>query len=181
MCLLGCSDRTPSSLPSILSGAEEGFVDMTFAVTMAQGLKTGEYVVEMASNADGKEVAFRVVLGREWKKGTLGGQITTYKGVVTIQRIDGRSDRFVQFMDKTYATGMNPIGMKDSVVYAGISLEGNPSTPTKGPIKIKVFYESDKDDEYSEAYINLDINNRKAGFNEKDPEYRKALVKCMKK
>jgi hypothetical protein len=176
----GCSDK-PSVLPNILSETEEGFADMVFAVIAQEQLPSGEFKIEIASKAGNDEVALRVILGRDWKEGTLGGQIKTFQGIVTIQRLDDRSDKFIQFMDKAYATAVNPTGMKDSAQFTGITLAGDPRRLQKGEVKIKLFFESEKDEEYAEAYLNLDLTQRKAWFNEKDPGYRASLVNDIKK
>lgn len=179
--LFGCSGPKPPVLPDILSEAEDGFMDMVFAVTKHDKTPSGEVVIEMASNTDSGEVALRMILGADWAEGTVGGEMTTYQGTVTACRIDGRSDLFVQFVDKAYGTGLKPSGMTDAVEFTGISLEGNPNAPSKGLIKIKLFFESEEEKEYAEAYLNLDLAHQKAWFKEKDPEFRAALVTDMMK
>ena len=51
--------------------------------------------------------------------------------------------------------------MKDAIRFTGISLEGNPGTPRSGPLKMKLFFESEDEKEYAEAYLNLDLQSRK--------------------
>lgn len=178
--LFRCTENKPPNLPDILSETEDGFVDMEFAVTKLESMPSGKFTIDMAAMADSREVALRVAFGRVWKKGTLGGQITTFQGDVTFLRMDERSDRFIQFMDKVYAAGLRPARMKESIRFVGISLEGNPNTPRLGPLKIKLFYESEEEKEYAEAYLNVDLTNNKGWFNEKDSAYRSALVYDMK-
>jgi hypothetical protein len=177
--LFGCSNK-PHELPNILSETEEGFADMVFVAVEQGPLPSGEYKIEAASIAENEEVALRVILGPKWEYRILGGKLPVYQGVVAIQRVDGRSDKLIQFMDKAYSTAINPLAMKESVSFTAIALEGNPNTPRKGEVRIKLFYESEKEGEYAEAYLNLDLGHDKVCFNEKDPEYRTALVNNLK-
>jgi len=41
---------------------------------------------------------------------------------------------------------------------------------------MKVFYESRKEEEYAEAFVNIDLQHGVVQFHEKDPDYRKAVI-----
>ncbi len=47
--------------------------------------------------------------------------------------------------------------MRTDTVFAGLSLEGDPNDLAKGAVKIKLFYESDKEDEYAELFTNIEL------------------------
>jgi hypothetical protein len=170
-----------SALPNILSESEDGFVDMVFTVIKQDMKSSVPFTFDISSNAEENEVSLRISLGKEWEQTTLDGKIVTFKGDVTISRIDRRSDRFIQFMDRAYNTNIIPKGIKERIIFTGISLDGDPRYPRSKPLKIKLFYENQDGSEYAEAYLNINLSQSKVWLNEKDPEYRRALVIAFKK
>jgi hypothetical protein len=69
--------------------------------------------------------------------------------------------------------------MAASTKFTGLSLEGDPSKLDDGEVKIKLFFESNKEEAYAELYTNIDLPSKKLEFAEKDPGYRVALVKAL--
>ena len=76
--------------------------------------------------------------------------------------------------------------MAPEVAFTGISLQGDPRALTVAPAKIKLFFEPDgePDDEeyqarYAEAYLDVDLVARRLELNEKDEDYRGALVRAL--
>jgi len=43
----------------------------------------------------------------------------------------------------------------------------------------KLFFESEEDDRYAELYLNIDVAGARIELNEKDDDYRKALVLAL--
>ena len=121
-------------------------------------------------------------LDADWKSGSLGKNIplTTYKGVITYQSTGPDSDAFVQVLDELYGTHLAGAGMKPQVSFTAISLGGDPRDLAKGRVDIKLFFESDRDDEYAELYTNIDVAKRRLEIHEKDPDYRSPVIKALR-
>jgi len=63
--------------------------------------------------------------------------------------------------------------------FTGISLEGDPRDLAKGPVKIKLFFESGGQDDYAELFTNIELAARRLEVREKDEEYRKPVVRAL--
>ena len=86
----------------------------------------------------------------------------------------------LQILDQLYATKLQPTTIRPTTAFTAISLGGEPSDLTKGPTKIKLFFESDAEDRYAELFTNIDLANGVLQIHEKDPEYRSALIKALR-
>jgi hypothetical protein len=42
-----------------------------------------------------------------------------------------------------------------------------------------MFFEHDDEERYAEFYLNIDINESRVEFHEKDKDYRGAVVRCL--
>ena len=62
-----------------------------------------------------------------------------------------------------------------------ISLEGNPEMVKNSPARLKLFFgwEEGSETPYGELFLNLDLPNRILELNEKDPEYRSAILAAL--
>ncbi len=69
--------------------------------------------------------------------------------------------------------------MKEQVSFTAVALEGNPSNFAGEALRMKLFHESEAEDEYAEVYTNIDLNGERAGIREKDPDYRRPLLAAI--
>jgi hypothetical protein len=179
--LAGCG-REPQAIrpPPIHSKAGEGFVDLSFAIeSREQPAGAAQRLVAVGLDRD-QEVAFSITLEPGWKEGKLGGvDLTTFGGTVILGSVGPRSDHLVQAIDRIYATGLGPKTLAQQVKFTGISLAGRPDSLDSGPVKIKLFFESEVEDRYAELFLNLDVARGAVELNEKDPDYRKAVVQAL--
>jgi hypothetical protein len=72
-----------------------------------------------------------------------------------------------------------PSKMAASTNFTAISLEGTPAKLADGPVKLKLFYETDKDEDLAELFLNIDVPKSRVELREKDPEYRAAIVRAL--
>ena len=105
--------------------------------------------------------------------------ITTFLGSVSYRSIGVESDLLLQAMDEVYGTKKAPKAMNKVTEFSAISLEGDPKNLTKGLVKIKLFFESNSEDQYAELFTNIDLTARKLYISEKDEEYRSAIVRAL--
>lgn len=167
--------------PEVTSELEEGFHDLVFFVQDFQKLSDGRRTIHVAGIYKGKQLGLDVLLSPNWKSGSLGKDVplVVYQGKVTFHSIGPESDTFLQVVDELYGTKLNPKAMRTDTVFAGLSLEGDPNDLAKGAVKIKLFYESDKEDEYAELFTNIELAGQRLEIAEKDESYRLPIVKAL--
>jgi len=183
-----CSKSQPPQelvkpLPEITADSEDGdFVDLGFAIRSRETLPDGSEAFHAYGVHHGQEVGIAVVLGTQWKSGTLGSNasLVTYRGTVTYRSLGAPSDALLQVLDELYETKLQPRTMRPATTFTAISLGGDPSNLTKGPTKMKLFFESEAEDRYAEVYTNIDLAKGVLEIHEKDPEYRSALIKALR-
>jgi len=163
-------------LPEITSESEEGFHDLVFALVAGSDERT----LRVTGKHKGTVVGFEVRLGQAWKEGKLGDlNLTTYQGTVALTSVGRESDELARVIDKLYDTKLAPRGLNAQTTFTALSLEGNPTRLKAGPVKLKLFFESKDEHRYAEVFLNIDFANGRVHLNEKDPDYRKALVLAL--
>jgi hypothetical protein len=165
-------------LPEITSESEEAFHDLVFAVVSADNPFRGGATLRAAGAHEGKIVSFEVRLGASWKEGRMG-DLETYLGTVVLSSVGGEPHDLARALDKLYETELAPVGMKERTEFTAISLEGNPRKLKRGPVKLKLFVETDDEERYAEVFLNIDLAKSRLQLNEKDPSYREALVLAL--
>ena len=71
-----------------------------------------------------------------------------------MRSVGATSDEFLKVMDSKYQANLHPRSMGAATRFSAISLEGNPQLLEKGPVKLKLFFESDKEDRRA-GYISI--------------------------
>jgi hypothetical protein len=168
--------------PEVTSEAEEGFHDLVFYIQEHKRLPDGSQSIRGSGIHQGRRVGLEVVLGPSWQAGSLGKEmpLVTYRGVVTYRSTGADSDVFVQVLDELYGTKLSPKAMRRETQFTGISLEGDPRDLAKGPVKIKLFFESGGHDDYAELFTNIEIATHRLEVHEKDEEYRSPVVRALR-
>lgn len=182
------SGKTHQSLalvapPEVTSESEDGFHDLIFYIREHKKLSDGSQAIDGVGLYKGKTIGLQVVLGSTWKEGSIGKNVplVTYQGFVKYRSTGSDSDSFLETLDGLYETKLSVHSMNAETSFTGISLKGDPRDLSKGPVKIKLFFESGKEQEYAELYTNIELNKRRLEVHEKDPEYRKAVVTALRK
>jgi len=179
-----CRRPQPQQLkPEITSESEEGYYDLVFGIKETQTLSNGSQLISASGTHRGKSVGLQIVLSSSWKQGSIdlgsGSTLATYRGDVTFRSVGAESDLLLQIMDQLYGTKLSPKKMKTETNFTAISLEGNPQNLKNGMTKIKLFFETDNEDE-AELFANIDLNAHKVYINEKDADYRSAVINALK-
>lgn len=102
------------------------------------------------------------------------------QGTVTYRSIGPESDAFVQVLDDLYGTKLAPKSMRPETCFTAISLGGDPRDPTKGPVRIKLFFESGGPEDYVERYTNIELAGHRLEVHEKDADYRSPIVRALR-
>lgn len=167
--------------PEVTSEEEPGFHDLILFIQEHKQLPDGSQSLRGLGTHKGRSVGLEVVLGPTWQAGSLGKDIplVTYRGIVTYRSTGPDSDAFVQVLDQLYGTKVNPKAMARETRFTGISLEGDPRDLGKGSVKIKLFFESEKEDDYGELYTNIQLGAHRLEVHEKDEGYRSPVVRAL--
>lgn len=170
-------------LPEITSESTEGFHDLVFAIREHKQLPDGRQMILAAGIHKGTRVSFEIYLGSGWRESPLDVDVplTTYLGHMSFRSVGAESDVFLHAMDEIYGTRQSPKQMNEATEFTALTLGGDPRDLSKKMVKIKLFFESDDEDQYAEIFTHIDLNARKLYINEKDEEYRTAIIRALKK
>lgn len=167
-----------TKLPEVTSEGEVGFQDLVFLLEEHEQQDNGTQRIRASGTHKGKKVSFEILLSPKWTAG-LTRPITAHTGTVTYRTVGTDSDAFLSALDQLYETRMSPKTMTKEIEFNAVTLEGHPGKLTKGPVKIKLFFEPENPDDYLELYTNIDLAACRVEVREKDMEYRPAVIKAL--
>jgi hypothetical protein len=165
-------------LPQLAPHSADDFVDLTFAITERKQTDGGERFTAAAREGE-REVAFAFILGGQWRRVEMVPGHSTYQGTAGLQSVGARSDALVDLLDRFYGVCMGVKDMAKQVPCTGISLEGDPAAPDAGPLRLKLFFGGEDAKPYSEVFLNLDARAQTIELAEKDPDYRRPLLRVL--
>lgn len=174
--------QTPRPLPEITAATESpDFVDLAFAIQAVQD-RPAETAITAAGLHGGKRVGLRVIVAKGMNPGVTKNSIdrTAFRvGGVRLESTGAESDNFVVALAKLYQVAPRS-RMRPVVDFVAFPLQGTPSRIATEHLNLKVFHDpDDKAGEYCELYVHVDIPNGAVRLDEKDPGYRKAVVKAF--
>src|SRR5262245_702794 len=105
-----------------------------------------------------------------------------YRMGVRFLRSGTESDRLISAISKLYGSKASPKRMVDEETFTAIALHQGDLDMKRDPVKLKLFgkdCEPFDQDAYYESFFNLDLANGFVYWNEKDPEYRKPLLRAL--
>ena len=166
--------------PQVFEKSEDGgFVDAEFAAHSIEKRPDGSLFVHAVSHVGVEEVGFQVVVPSKWTEWKPKDfPETLYRGMVTIKSAGKQTEAFVRALARAYRQPV-PKFEFSAITLTAISLAGEPWKADFVPVKLKLFCESEKDGEYAEIYLNFDLLHHIVQFHEKDPEYRKAVLRLL--
>jgi hypothetical protein len=133
--------------------------------------------LDVAGVYQGKTVAFRILILPTWTEKT--DPIPIYWGHAALLSSGASSDSLVEIIDSIYGTKLAAKKFKQQISVEAVCLQGDPTHLDSDPIKLKLFFDSGDDAKYAEIYLNIDLAQERASLNEKDPEYRKNIVRAL--
>jgi hypothetical protein len=169
--------------PAAVLGTEDGFVDLTLSISKYEKQKNGIARFLIKNTLDGKRIGFVIELHPTWKAQKIENvDAYFYWGSAEILSTGEDSDAFLTVLSKLYGLPTTNLTFLTRVNAQVVGLANDPANIENQPIKMKFFLNSDGPDElYSEVFVNVDLKRRVLEFNEKDPEFRGALVKSLSK
>ena len=171
----------PATSPTeITSESEDEFYDLVFFIEDHKTLADGWQTITARGVHEGTEVGFELSLGSSWREGSMSTEpgIVTYVGTANYRSVGAASDSLIQVMDQLFETKQSPKRMTSETRFSAISLEGDPRNIEAGPVKLKLFFEGAPSRQI-ELFTNIDLKARRLYVGEKDPDYRKRIIKTL--
>lgn len=174
-----------NGLPVIDQHSEEGFVDLTFQITMLTD-DGNHYRFHIAASHDNCELGLDVILVKGIKSCFDGNMELIndhiYRLGVRFIRSGLESDRLIAAIRKFYGADDAPQKMVAEESFTAIALHQGELDFENDCIKLKLFGRDGEpidEDAYYESYFNVDMANRLIYWNEKDPDYRQPLLAAL--
>jgi len=180
-----------NGIPLLDQFSEEGFVDCVFKMSSIE--RVGDFLqYEMLAVYDDEVVGFGAQaycgINAGLEEGPDGIRLRSdgvHHPAVRFFTLGTISDRFLGTLLSLYEKSSDhPLVFADSFFLTGIALHMEDLDILAQPVKIKLFgndADGDDPDLYFEAYYDLDVPNGYVYLNEKDPEYRVALLLSLSK
>lgn len=171
--------------PILDQHSEEGFVDLTFRISDFSD--DGEhYRFHLTASHKKRIVGMDVVL----VKGIQGGfdakmnlvKKHVYRLGVRFLRSGTASDRLISALAELYGAKPSPMKMVKEETFTAIALHQGRLDMDNEPVNLKIFGKDGEpfdEDAYYESFFNVDLPNGFVFWNEKDPDYRKPLVRGL--
>ena len=104
-----------------------------------------------------------------------------YWGSGAVRSIGLESDALLTTLAELYGQSVPPRPMRLETRVAIVGLADDPRLLPNRPTRMKLFFESEDPDDYAEVYVNVIGPEGRIELHEKDPEYRKPLVRALGK
>ncbi len=162
---------------------EEGWKDVFLKIT--EDKRTDTSHIYIAKGLYKKEVVgLQIEISTEINAGFIGDEIDNKNGFVlkgvSFKSIGKESDELVKALSELYEIPIEKSFTKQTVFATVFSLnEKKVNLEKKDYYKLKLFFEEDNEDLYSELYLNINTETQEIELHEKDEEYRGVIIKVL--
>jgi hypothetical protein len=175
-----------NELPILTQYSEDGFVDCIFKI---KGLRSDNdyYYFNLLASHEGEGVGMAVKLVKYVGPGfdqqmNLIKEHVYHRGV-TFSSLGSISDRLIDGLARLYGMQELELRMTPEETFTAIALQQQDTDLEKHPVKFKLFGRDEEpfnEDDYYESFFHVDLVNGFAHWNEKDPDYRSALISGLR-
>jgi hypothetical protein len=175
-----------NDLPILTQYSEDGFVDCVFKI---DGLKSDDdhYYFNLLASHEGERVGMAVKLVKYVAPGfdqemNLIKEHVYHRGV-SFRSLGSISDRLLNALARLYGVQELELKMTAEEAFTAIALQQRDTNLEQHAVKLKLFgrdQEPFNEDDYYESFFNVDLTNEFASWNEKDPDYRTALIRGLR-
>jgi hypothetical protein len=159
---------------------EDGFVDVDLPISDYHVAGDGTSSVIAKGRIDGQTVSFAVDFGGDWKMQRMeDADLAFYRGNGRIRSLGQESDAFLALLVRKYGISRPPPKMAPGTAMTMFGLNNDPRALHTTPARIKIFFEDNGEDNYAEAFLNIDLSNRVLEFHDKDPDYHQGIVASL--
>lgn len=175
----------PQGLPILDQFSDEGFVDCVFKVLNLKSDRDFYYFNLLASH-EGRTVGFAVKLLKDIGPGFDDDmeliQAHVYRPGVSFRSLGGVSDDLITALARLYEISDQPLRMVPEETFTAIALQQQDTDLAAYGVKLKLFGRDGEpfdEDAYYESFFNVDLPSGYVSWNEKDPDYRNALIRAL--
>lgn len=176
----------PTGAPILDQFSEEGFVDCVFRLARVSDNGSWRRLHAIADHK-GQAVALDLDVLPQYGGGLEPENLDViaehvHRPGVIFRRSGPESDRLIDIMASLYGVPSVPRRMVDSFPVTAIALHVDRGERDPVPVKVKLFGNDGEDnpaEDYFECYLNIDFERGLVFWNEKDPDYREALIRCL--
>jgi hypothetical protein len=160
---------------------EEGFVDIFLKIT--EDTKTDTSHIYIAKGLyKNRTVGLQIEVSSKIRAGIVDGDIDSRNGFVAngvlLKSIGQESDELIKALAELYENRTEKSFAKQTISATAFSLNEKPVNLDKCDYyKLKLFFEEEDDNLYSEIYLNINTDKREIELHEKDFEYRQPIIK----
>lgn len=172
-------------LPILDQFSEEGFVDCIFKVVNLKSDRDFYYFNLLASHEE-RTLGFAVKLVKEVGPGFDEDmnliKAHVYKPGVSFRSLGSVSDDLMTTLARLYEIGDQPLRMISEETFTAIALQQQDTDLANCGVKFKLFGRDGEpfdEDAYYESFFNVDFPAGYVSWNEKDPDYRQALIRAL--
>jgi len=175
----GCNWNSPAIKKAQIIKEEGEFVDVDLFIKEYELGNNEEINLLVESLIEDKVVGFKLFFDGNWEKKPIENSNDFYYwGSAKIVGNEIAAENFVSQLEKIYDLKKGSFtAMELNAVVVG--LVNDPRRMIQELSSMKFFINSDNEALYAEVYINVDLGNRVLEFHEKDPEYRKNIMKAL--
>ncbi|TLM99795.1 hypothetical protein FDZ73_21065 [bacterium] len=167
----------------LLSGhlsTAEGFVDIDLPIVQTESKSPNVVSVVARGKIHGSVVGLAVDISPTWtEKPIENARASVYWGKVRLRSIGSESDAFSKLLAGLYHMPCATAKMPQRMEAEAVGLSNDPRLVKSTPTRMKLFLNSNSQNNYAEVYLNLDLNSKVLQFHEKDPGYRAPLLRAL--
>jgi hypothetical protein len=172
----------PLKFEEVIIDQEEGFFDIDFYIASCDLNNDGTISVSVRNEMKGKPVEFTLCFENKWNKKEIENSDNFfYWGKGKFINTGEYTDNFLKTLASCYCVPVKTPDNNKAIEAVIVGLANDPASMTSQAVDMKFFFNSDseKQELYSEVYINVNIPERILQFHEKDPEYREPLIRSL--
>jgi hypothetical protein len=160
-------------------------VDITLPIISKSCDNHGGCIVETDGLYQGQPTGVTIIFAPGMLPSTFTDRVETTQvfpknAGITLVAEGPRGKSLVHLLATSYGAPGHRINLPVAIPMTAIAFEGNPANIQTQPLKFKVVHPSAKDSpEYFELFINADLANNKVQLNEKEINYRPAILKAF--
>ncbi|MGO8836727.1 MAG: hypothetical protein ACLQQ0_04840 [Limisphaerales bacterium] len=171
-------DDLPESL--VQDEEEGGFVDLDLRLVRLDVRPNGSFFAEGRGRHNGRTLGFALELNAEWKMTSIDdGDGFFYWGSGAVCSIGLESDALLAALSELYKMPVDMGPMRTKTRVAVVGLANDPRLLSETPTHMKLLFESEEPSHYAEVFVNVIAPERRIELHEKDPEYRKPLLRAL--
>ena len=159
---------------------EEGFIDLDLKLISLDILRSGGTFLIGKARHEGRVCGFALELNPLWKATSIENTDSLFFwGSGFIRSIGKESDVLLAILSGLYGIPVESVKMRPETRVTIVGLNNDPRAVLERPTRLKLFFEGDDPDAYAEVFVNVNAEEGRLEFHEKDPEYRKPLLNAL--